>query len=155
MNMRKKMNPETEPSDRLDTGEKKSKKPKSNRKKRSIKIFATMIIVFLLLTSTFIWYNFYRPITLKELGEREFGVGDTIDVKGKITEIEKINTTYGSMTILTLDDYDPESDFFQIMIKDEGKYDIGDEFRTTLEFQEFVFNGTCCINPYNLIFPQF
>jgi len=144
------MNPETEPSDRLDTGEKKSKKPKSNRKKRSIKIFATMIIVFLLLTSTFIWYNFYRPITLKELGEREFGVGDTIDVKGKITEIEKINTTYGSMTILTLDDYDPESDFFKIMIKDDGKYDVGDDFGTTLEFQEFMFNGYSIITSEKL-----
>lgn len=124
-----------------DMGQKQSKK--TMRKKRNrIKMIAFFIIIILILVSLFsYWHYILRPINLEELSRREFKAGDSIKVKGTITEIEKHNTTYGPLTLISLDDYDPESITYKLIADNDNVYTIGDDFQTELTFEEYFFNG--------------
>ena len=60
-------------------------------------------------------------------------------------DVEKHNTSYGEITLITLDDYqEGEKDYsfrYQIIADNNETYKKGDEFQTTLDFVEYDFNG--------------
>ena len=55
-------------------------------------------------TSYSIWFMRMRPLTLREVYEREhWKPGDVRDVAGRITNVSRVNTSYGPMVMLGLD----------------------------------------------------
>jgi hypothetical protein len=119
-------------------GEKQKRRSKRNKKKIAIVI---LIIIVILIPLISYWYFFMRPITVEELYNREFKPGDSVEIIGEITDIEKHGTSYGELTLITLDDHEEASFVCQVMVDNEKTYKKGDEFTTTLHFDEYEFNG--------------
>jgi hypothetical protein len=113
----------------------------SGRKSNIKKIVAVILVIAIIVVSMSLWYFLTRPVTLMEVANREFNPGDTIDVAGTITNIEKYNTTYGPLTLLTLDDYENVSEIYKLVADSEKDYGIGDYYQTTLHFEEYEYNG--------------
>lgn len=121
------------------------------KKKKKILIIGAIIAVILIIFSTSVWYVFRtsEPKTISELLDRKFKPGETIDIEGTITKIEKYNTSYAPLTLLTLDNNN-SSGIYKFLGDNEKHYEIGDKFQTTLHFEEYQFNGNKIITAKEL-----
>ena len=115
------------------------RRAKVQNKKRSV---IALLIIFIIISSGYYWYIFIKPITFEDLFFRKFEPGDKIELTGEIRDIQKYNTTYGPITTVLLDDcgYYFFSDIFSLVTKNDKEYRIGDNYQTTLHFNEYRFN---------------
>ena len=112
-------------------------KQKSRFKTHKRKILALIVIMIILIPLIFYWYYSIRPITVDELQNRDFRSGESVELVGTITEIETHNTTYGQLTLITLDDDDEASYMYQLIVENGDRHKIGDEYKTKLHFEEY------------------
>lgn len=104
--------------------------------------FGTIIIVTFVVLLSASWFMFLRPITGRELINRQFYPGDVIDFEGTITNVKKINTSYGVLTLLSNEFISLfYAEDFAFMGDNNIEYKVGDKIHQTLHFEEFKFNG--------------
>ncbi len=132
-------------------------------KRNKLFAFFFVLIIFLVVLSIFSWFFFIRPITTYELANRHFESGDSVELTGTITGIEKINTSYGPMTLLKLDKPIPyrwgipSDDYFLCYLigNNSKEYEIDDQIHVTLHFEEYQFNGNKIVTAKELYSPLF
>ncbi len=116
-----------------------------------------ILIVILLISASFfsMWYFFLRPISVDELAMRDLLIkdGDVIKVAGRISEVERLNTTYGEITVLTLNGSELAESALKFIGNNSHTYHIGDYFSTTLHFQTYWFNNRTVITAPELYSP--
>lgn len=120
------------------------------------RFIAILIVVILISASVFsVWYLFVRPISIDELAMRDLVIkdGDVIKVGGRISNVERLNTTYGEITVLTLNGSELSESAFKFIGNNSRTYHIGDYFTTTLHFQNYTFNNKTVITAPELYFP--
>lgn len=119
-----------------------SYKIKRSKNRKIVTVIA--IIVLLLLSSVYNIFVKSDKKYVKDFDEIEFQPGDTYNLEGTITNVEKINTSYGQVTLLTLDKFlemDEKYGWnFPSIVDDSKEYKIGDQFSKTLLFEEYRFN---------------
>jgi hypothetical protein len=120
-------------------------KPEVSKKK----IALVIIIGIILILSFTTWFFVFRTVRLEQLAIQYYSPGDEVKVGGIITDIEKHNTSYGPLTLLTLDE-SFVSEMYKIVVDNDIEYKIGDWFQTTFHFEEYDFNGNKIITAKEL-----
>jgi hypothetical protein len=121
-------------------------KPEVSKKK----IVLVIIIGIILILSFTTWFFVFRVLTLEQVAAQYFNPGDEVRVGGTITDIERFNTTYGPLTLITLDHYENVSQLYKIAVDNDMEYRIGEWFQTIFHFKEYDFNGNKIITAKEL-----
>jgi|GEM_PF-1283198 len=115
------------------------------------KFVAIVVVVILIVSSVLVWFVFFRPISLRELSLRHYDVGESVTIKGTVTDIYTLNTSHGPLTLLSLDGYyDDEYGYYYRVLTNEETYDINDTYQSSIEFVEYNFNGHTIITTKEL-----
>src|SRR2546428_470916 len=110
------------------------------RRRRVILVIAVSAIV--VVAGFLVWDVFVRPRSLAEVyGFDHWSPGSTVTVVGKITSIERQNTSYGPEVYLGLDGGPGCAGVPSVVGDPTAKYEIGARFQTTLHFQRYTING--------------
>lgn len=76
--------------------------------------------------------------------------GTTVDVEGVVTGVDRWNTTYGPVVMLSLDG---AQGCWMVFGNPAMEYVAGERFRTTLHFQEYRINGERAVMAPELVCP--
>lgn len=103
----------------------------------------TIVIIAIVLLGIFLVYQFQEQnaknvITVNEILNGSYNDGDVIDFEGTITNFSTINSSYGQITIASID---TSIYGFGILINNSSTYSIGDKIRSSLHFKDYEFNG--------------
>src|SRR2546428_2545204 len=122
------------------------------RRRRVILVIAVSAIV--VVAGFLVWDVFVRPRSLAEVyGFDHWSPGSTVTVVGKITSIERQNTSYGPEVYLGLDGGPGCAGVPSVVGDPTAKYEIGARFQTTLHFQRYTINGDSAVSAPELQCP--
>jgi len=122
------------------------------RRRRVILVIAVSAIV--VVAGFLVWDVFVRPRSLAEVyGFDHWSPGSTVTVVGKITSIERQNTSYGPEVYLGLDGGPGCAGVPSVVGDPTAKYEIGARFQTTLHFQRYTINGDPAVSAPELQCP--
>lgn len=114
----------------------------SRRKKIAVEVGTTVLAVTLVVAASAVWYAYYGPITVKAaLEHMHWNAGETKDVEGTITDIRRMNTSYGPIVQVQLDGYTSLCNTSDLLADPSREYHVGERFKTTLHFTEYSFNN--------------
>ena len=130
-------------------------KPPPGSKKRITVFITLMIVVIVVLASYFILLSYFRALTLDEvLNRQHWKAGESRDLEGIITGVQRINTSYGAVVMLDLQDEEELCDSGDVLGDVSRDYSVGDKFRTTLHFSEYWFNDGAGVWSSEIVCPM-
>src|SRR3989441_5795514 len=119
------------------------------RRRRVILVFAVSAIV--VVAGFLVWDVFVRPRSLAEVyGFDHWSPGSTVTVVGKITSIERQNTSYGPEVYLGLYGGPRCAGGPRVVGGPTAEDEIGARFQTNLPFQRYTINGDPAGSPPRL-----
>ena len=126
----------------MEKGKRPGKTPLSNKRKIEAVLVAVLILSISILST---WFIFLRPLSVDDIAYHFFDPGDTVVVEGTISEVEHFNTSYGNITMVSLEGKTIAADAYKFIGEPGRTYHPGDRFRITLHFQRFQFNNRTLI----------
>ncbi len=107
-----------------------------------VRLLIVAVALLIVLPSLYgYWYYYVRPWTIREVLEADgLRAGMVRDLEGTITNVSRLNTSYGPAAGLELDG-DKTCQQGSVFGEPGTTYRIGDRFRTTLHFVDYEFNG--------------
>ena len=124
-----------------------------NHSRRGRVVLATIAVaVILAMASVALWEYVLRPRTIREiLAMPSWKAGTVVDIEGTISDISRLNTTYGPVVVLNLDGF--EGCMGAVFGDPAASYVVGQRFRTTLHFAAYRINGDTAVTAPELPCP--